>query len=33
MVYEHKIHRLSYSYTITISIIQQILYSYTVYKL
>ena len=33
MVYDHKIHRLLYSYTMTISIIQRILYSYNMYKL
>lgn len=32
MVYEHKIYHLLYSYIMTISIIQQILYSYTMYK-
>jgi len=32
MVYEPKIHLRLYSYTMTVSIIQQILYSYTMYK-
>ena len=33
MVYEPKIYSLLYSYIMTISIIQRILYSYTMYKL
>ena len=32
MVYEYKIHRRLYSYTMIISIIQRILYSYTMSK-